>query len=565
MTNRFCHPAGFSLRKFGSSFSKVWLSGVLFLISGLTSDLGHCQISLSPSADMLLDSNALIFPDTANFSRYPNGSSYRTEPFLTFGDYQFAAWYHAGPGTGEAAEENIYIARRRLTGNTWDIRDTGQQMINGDTPGNEDSHNVISMGISGDGRIHLAYDMHAAGQSFRYLSSQAGRATTSDANWNNTSFTVFNAERDSLNLNGTSLSNATYPRFINNGDDMYLTYRQGGSGNGDTIFARYDADGSPVHSRWVDVNGNGGPDVTQTIIDGSVGNYNGPFPSPSSGAPGDDHLNSPDRNAYLNGMDVDPTGRIHTTWTWREDSKGANHDINYAYSDDGGATWNNNDGVNLGSTISINSPGIIVESLDLRQALANQQGQAVDNEGGVHALMYHRDPNKPWTPGEGNFFGGDSEYYHYYRDPLVGEWTRSSLPLDGTVGSRPSIGFDRDNNLYAAYLTRVPNSNGPEVLRIAGAEKLPSGGYAAWEVLEEDNRDWSGTPFLDQTRLLNDDVLSIYVQEDTTSTERAGTNLRVLEFNVLGISAIPEPGSLTVLMVLSLSLIGRRPARVTVG
>lgn len=263
-------------------------------------------------------------------------------------------------------------------------------------------------------------------------------------------------------------------------------------------------------------------------------------------------------------MDVDPSGRIHTTWTWRENSRGANHDINYAYSDDDGATWNNSDGGSLGSTISIDSPGIIVQSLDLRQGLANQQGQAVDSEGGVHALMYHRlqDSESQWQPGEGNFFRGDSAYFHYYRDPLTGEWSQAALPTDRVVGSRPSIGFDSANNLYAAYLTR---SSGDDILRIAGAERLPSGGYSDWEVLEEDFRDWSGTPFLDQTRLLNENLLSIYIQEDTDSTQRTGTNLRVLEFNVLGVSTVPEPGSLTVLMALFLSFICRRPACVALG
>lgn len=539
------------------TFKTFWLTSSLLLACTLTLGQAYGQLSLSLSTDMELDSSALVFPDTARFSRYPNGSPYRTEPILTFGNYQFATWYRADSN----GDNKILIARRDLrdtSSNPWKVRDTGERMVDGLNL-NGDSHNVISMGVSGDGRIHLAYDMHARQKPLRYLSSQAGRATTTAANWDDPNFTVFNAERDSLNLNGTTLSDITYPRFINNGDDMLFTYRVGGSGDGDVMLARYDSDGSTVHSRWVDVNGNNVSNVSQTFISGS-GTYNGPVPSPSSAAPGNDHINSTSRNAYLNGVDVDPTGRIHATWTWREDSRGSNHDINYAYSDNNGETWNNSDDLDLGSVVSIDDDGIIVQELNLQQSLHNQQGQAVDNEGGVHALMYHRDPNKPWTSGEGNFFTGDAEYYHYYRDPVTGDWTRNSLPTNGIVGSRPSIGFDSENNLYAAYLTRL-SAGGPEVLRIAGAEKLVSGDYDDWEILLDDPRDWAGTPLLDQTRLLNDDILSIYLQEDTNLTGRTGTSLRVLEYNILGIAVVPEPGSLTVLSALTLALLCRRRKR----
>ncbi|TWT79327.1 hypothetical protein CA13_07260 [Planctomycetes bacterium CA13] len=507
--------------------------------------VAYAQIALTPHADMVLDTQALVYPDTASFGRDVNGSPYRTEPLVTFGDYQFATWYHAGPGTGDNSQENIYISRRHLSGNTWETIDTGQQMLNGDN--SWDSHNVISMGISNDGRIHLAYDMHKHGM--RYLSSQAGKATTSSANWNDPGFTIFNSERDSLNFSGTGLTDVTYPRFVKNGDDMLLTYRSGGSGNGDTVLARYDSDGSTVHSRWVDVNGNNGANVTQTIISGSTGSYTSPFQTPET---------SNNRNAYLNGMDVGPDGKIHMTWTWRENSQGSNHDINYAFSDNNGATWKNNSGQNLGATISINSPGIIVESLDLHQALINQQGQAVDNDGGVHALMYHRrqEPGFEWQIGDGLFFKGDSAYFHHYRDPVTGQWTESMLPTDRPVGSRPSIGFDGENNLYAAYVSRA---GGNDILTIAMAEKMMSSGYMDWKIVLEDHRDWAGTPLLDQTRLLDDGIISIYLQQDTSLAGRTGTNLHVLEFAIA--TAVPEPSSFAVLSISCLSLVVFRRRR----
>ncbi len=49
----------------------------------------------------------------------------------------------------------------------------------------------------------------------------------------------------------------------------------------------------------------------------------------------------PDVNAYPNALAFDSQGNIHATWTWR--TSGAtyetNHNIDYARSSDGGATW----------------------------------------------------------------------------------------------------------------------------------------------------------------------------------------------------------------------------------
>jgi len=146
--------------------------------------------SLSLSADMLLDSNALMMPTGSRFGRSINGRSHQTEPIVTFGGFQFATWYHNGPND----EQDIYIARRRLSDstNTWHAIDTGYDMSNGDEDGDGgtnqngkwDSHNVIGMGISGDGRIHLAYDHHV--DNLRYLTTRGiNKATLSDQGWAN--------------------------------------------------------------------------------------------------------------------------------------------------------------------------------------------------------------------------------------------------------------------------------------------------------------------------------------------------------------------------------------------
>jgi len=207
----------------------------------------------------------------------------------------------------------------------------------------------------------------------------------------------------------------------------------------------------------------------------------------------------------------------------------------YAYSDDKGVTWRNNDDALVGtnaSPITLNSSGIEVVDLDRRQALINQQGQIVDSEGGVHALMYHRrqEPGFEWQPGDGTFFKGDSAYHHYYRNPTTGVWDVNRLPVATPVGDRPRIGVDSDGNLFGLYTQS-------DDLVIAGAEKTPSG-YGDWKILHRDQtHNFTGTPLIDNKRLLDEGILSVFLQEKATSshpTNPTGSPLHILEFSVAG-------------------------------
>ena len=93
--------------------------------------MAHGQNSLSLSADMLLDDNALLMPTGSRFSRGINGKAHQAEPLQSFGGYQFATWYHNGAND----EQDIYLARRDLSTNTWEHFDTGYDMLNGDEDG----------------------------------------------------------------------------------------------------------------------------------------------------------------------------------------------------------------------------------------------------------------------------------------------------------------------------------------------------------------------------------------------------------------------------------------------
>jgi hypothetical protein len=58
--------------------------------------------------------------------------------------------------------------------------------------------------------------------------------------------------------------------------------------------------------------------------------------------------------------------------------------------------------------------------------------------------------------------------------------------------------------------------------------------YTDWSILYTDARDFAGEPLVDQSRLLNDGFLSVFIQEnDDAVTTITGTPLHVLEFNVV--------------------------------
>jgi autotransporter-associated beta strand protein len=482
-----------------------YLRALACLVLSCTSSVAGAQLTLLN--DMVLDPAALLMPSNATYGRAINGVSFQTEPLLTYGDYQYATWYHNG------SDEDVYIGRRALSGNTWEVFDTGSNLDNGDAspaPGSSawDAHNVISLGISGDARMHFSWDLH--GQALRFKDSDVDDAT--GATWD---ASLLNSERSSLNPGGAAITTVTYPQFTTDKatGDMFLNFRTGSSGAGNKYIATYDAGTGLWNAPHEFING------TNSIF------YDDNFGSSSN-----------NRNAYLNGLDVDTTGRLHTTWTWRETATGSsNHDIMYAYSDDGGNTWQNNAGGIVGAVgdpIDMNSPGIVVVPMDRGNTLMNQQTQAVDLDNRVHTIMWHkRDDAAPVT----GFTTTPAAYFHYFRDPNTGVWGRTELPTSRAVGSRPDMAYDENGNLYATYLSPGRGDSGGYYtngdLIVASASK--AAGYEDWEIVYTDTRDFAGEPFVDLQRLLNDDIVSVVIQENSPNTGKTSSALHVLEFEKL--------------------------------
>jgi len=468
--------------------------------------------------DSVVSSNACLMPTGSTYGRAINGVSFQDQPLLTFDGHQYAAWYDTSNGV-----EKLWLGRRTVDGvstGPWETFDTGSEFTRGDESV-WDAHNIVSLGIAPDGTLHFAWDHH--GQALRYRRSVVGLCTTNLAAWGPA---ALNAEQNWL-APGQVVSSVTYPRFINTtSGDLQFIYRSGGSTSGDHWLHNYDSSTQIWSSRWQIAN--------------HAGTYTGVSVSGST-------FTSTSRNPYENSYDYGSNGVLHYTWTYRE-TDNANHDIHYAYSTDQGVTWRNNAGAliadtALGQTIRVDSPGIIVKVLDSTQLLINQQTQCVDLDGRVHVLMLHRrvEPGFEWHPGDPAFSTLDTAYYHYFRDPGTGVWSQRRLPVDvSLVGSRPKIGFDARGNVYGVYKSRggadgVPGLQ-PGSLVIASASK--ASGYTDWQDVVLLNAVFNGEPLIDQARLLADNILSVFIQEDGPSSGSAiPTPLHAFDFIV----GVPEP------------------------
>jgi hypothetical protein len=340
-----------------------------------------------------------------------NGKSFQQDAITSFKGWQYCVYYDSA--------RRVCLARRKLPKGGWQIIRFGDYTIQGN-----DSHNTISMGICpNDGTIHLAFDHHAT--ALHYRVSQPKVATEPDkVKW---AANLFGPITSKLEFTTKQVS---YPMFLQTPrGDLQFFYRYGGSGSGQWWMVDYIATSASSAGDWR---------RTRQIDSG-----NGVFRSPAG--------DSPTRNSYPNGFQYGPDGRLHYTWTWRESTQGANHDICYMYSEDGGLSWLNNEGTVVTSRdgkqiAGINSPGLVVVQLDSTWSLMNQQAQAVDSQGHVHVAMWHRRSNaaytgQRWTP-------GDSAYYHYWRND-DGSWSKAEIPSE--VGDRPKLLFDSSDNAYLIY------------------------------------------------------------------------------------------------------------------
>jgi hypothetical protein len=419
-----------------------------------------------------------------------NATAFKNQSTVTVGNYQFISYY--------AADQTLILGRRNLvtSPDTWFLLRTGETSAN-----INDSHNVSTIGIDGDGFLHAAWGVH--GNPLRYM--RTDQSVLSDA-----SFTVPGNTSGQTPLQSGSI---TYPEFWNvpGSGDMLLSYRTGSSGNGEYQLARWN-NGTNVWDSVHAVSGSGNANTgPQPWIDNDFSSAEAP----------------PNANAYLNGLVYDSTGRLHTTWTWRtggDSTSGftdfqSNHNLMYAYSDNHGVDWRLADGSLLQRNgvhdIDENNATPVI-SLPEGSSLINQASSTVgpddtlytatwwapDAAQGNHTRQYMLAAYNPYEP--------MPQWQTYQVGERAAENGNNHVPESqlGTFRmSRPIVLTDDDNRVLVVFSDHQRGQG----VTVAYSE-LPT--RDDWQYLDlttnEDLNLWE--PKYDQARWESDGVLSMLYQ-----------------------------------------------------
>ncbi|MBN2307655.1 MAG: BNR repeat-containing protein [Candidatus Hydrogenedentes bacterium] len=427
----------------------------------------------------VIDAEALTIK--GGFGQSINGKSFQQDAVVSHGGYQYVGYYDAA--------RRVCLARRKLPEGAWEIIRFGDYDFQ-----SNDAHNTISVGVCPkDGTIHMAFDHHC--HPLHYRVSRRNAATQpGDAAWDESLFGPVVSE-----LEPGQPIRITYPRFWQTPDGgLQFCYRRGRSGNGDRMLVDYVAgDGRWANTRPID-SGKG-------VFEDAMGK-------------------SEARCSYPNGYDYGPRGRLHTTWVWRESDQGANHDLVYVYSEDGGLTWLNNAGEAIEGPPGIDAPGVTVAPIGRACGLMNTHGQAVDSHGRVHVVMWHCTDETleaaASTPGDDRWGPPEARRYHHYWRDTDGTWQHRELPW--VAGNRPKVFLDKADNALLIY---TADGN----LNIAAATAASQ--WTDWRVVHVEEGPFVNEMLGDPYRWRQEGVLSVMAQ-DMPAEPHAPTPLRILDFIV---------------------------------
>lgn len=254
-----------------------------------------------------------------------NTAVFRASSVVTRGDTQYVAFYDP--------EGFVTLGKRKIGTDDWILHRTQYQ---GKVA---DAHNIISIGVDGDGVVHASFDHH--GNPLRYCKGIAPGSLELG---------------ELMPMTGDDENDVTYPEFYNLADgDLLFAYRSGVSGRGNLVLNRYTVADKKWHR------------VQDVLVDGEN-----------------------ERNAYWQ-LYVDSKGTIHLSWVWRETwLVETNHDLCYARSSDNGMTWERSDGSKYELPITV-STAELAWPIPQKSELINQTSMTADTDGNPYIATYWRD------------------------------------------------------------------------------------------------------------------------------------------------------------------------------
>ncbi len=463
------------------------------LLAALAAGLlwGGSAFAVDPAGLPVLEPDEAVIADDSAWAAF-NWASFDQDKVVSLNGYQYGVYWDA--------DRLLTVARRDLeTGDVDVLRFDEYVLAEGLSESQQrNGHRNTVVGMSpGDGRLHLSWDHH--NNDLNYTRSREGFLTDPPVEMSAGDF------EPQQPLMQDAPQRVTYPRFFNDHEDnLYFFYRSGGSGAGDIAIFEYD----DAHGAW-------------SIISDRLFGREGVYP------PWND---SESRNAYMHDLLFDNEGRLHITWVYREvaASWASNHDLHYAYSDDQGRTWKNNDGEVIADTregeqITIDSPGIVVWEIPVFSWLMNQCAMTLDSNNNPHVATYHME--EPYEP-EDLQHGPPAEaldrlnYYHYWRDSN-GEWHRSE-PLPMPTRRRPMIVAAPDDTIVIYFAT-----NDGFMCHVARAED----NWSEWESFRLTTSEFTATDATkpDRRLLAQENILSFTADP---RAEQEGRGFAFLDWNM---------------------------------
>jgi hypothetical protein len=227
----------------------------------------------------------------------------------------------------------VELGKRHLGETKWLLRQT---LYKGNVA---DAHNIISVMVDGEGYLHMAWDHH--NNPLHYVKSVRPRSLELTS---------------PLPMTGKNEQKVSYPEFYRTREgNLLFFYRDGGSGNGNLLINSYNT----KNQQWTTLQTN--------LIDGEG-----------------------QRNAYWQAF-LDESGTLHLSWVWRESPDVAsNHDLCYARSKDGGATWEKSTGERYTLPIT-QATAEMAMAIPQKSELINQTSMCADAQGHPYIATYWRD------------------------------------------------------------------------------------------------------------------------------------------------------------------------------
>ncbi|MCP4455898.1 MAG: neuraminidase [Planctomycetes bacterium] len=395
-----------------------------------------------------------------------NAVIFRRNSIVTHKGTQYVAFYdeHA----------NVVLAKRQLTGDTWEIRKTQYR-------GNaNDAHNSISIMVDGDGFLHMSWDHH--GHALRYCRSQSPGSLTLT---------------EKLPMTGHKEDRVTYPEFyrLPNGNLLFL-YRDGSSGRGNLMMNHYNLK-TRTWTRRQDA-----------FIHGQD-----------------------ERNAYWQ-MCTDTQGTIHISWVWRETGDIAtNHDIAYAKSTDGGHTWQTSNGQTYSLPITAHNAEYAAR-IPQNSELINTTSMCADTRGRPYIATYWR-PKGTDVPQYHLVYHDGAQWHTQQISRRTSPFRLSGGGTKRISMSRPQIFADCSGDRDRAYMLFRDAERGDRV-SLAACADLQTRQWQVQELTDFAVGLWE--PGYDTELWKRSKVLHVYVQNvdqgdgDRNDATAPPTDISILEW-----------------------------------